>query len=109
MVVGLSLLCIIYGFLLLFFFNYRLKQKLEKRSAELKKTELRFQELFNNMQDGVAIYEATADGNDFIIKDLNPSGLATGKVQKANIVGKSVREVFPGVEDFGLFDIFKRV
>jgi len=108
-VAGLFLLFVIYGFLLLLVFNYRLKQRLEKRSTELRKTELRFQELFNNMQDGVAIYEATADGNDFIIKDLNPSGLATGKVQKDDIIGKNVKEVFPGVEEFGLLDVFRRV
>ncbi len=54
-VTGLVLLCVIYAFLLLLLFNYRLKRRLEKQSAELKKTELRFQELFNNMQDGVAI------------------------------------------------------
>ncbi len=108
-IVGVALLFVLYAFLMLLFFNHRLKQNLRRRSAELMKTESRFREIFNNMQDGVAIYEPTQDGDDFIFKDLNLTGLKAGQVQKEDIIGKSVKEVFPGVEELGLFDVFKRV
>ncbi len=109
LMVAVALLFVLYAFLMLLFFNYRLKQNLRQRSAELVKTESRFREIFNNMQDGVAIYEPTLDGKDFIFKDLNLSGLTTGQMQKEDVVGKSVKEIFPGVEEFGLLEVFQRV
>ena len=37
-------------------------------------SEQRFRELFNNMSSGVAVYQITEDGTDFIIKDFNKAG-----------------------------------
>jgi PAS domain S-box-containing protein len=72
-------------------------------------SENRFRELFDNMSSGVAVYEAKDDGNDFIFKDFNKAGERIELVKKEDIIGKSVLEVFPGVKEFGLFDVFKRV
>jgi PAS domain S-box-containing protein len=81
-----------------------------RRQAEedMKSSEVRFRELFNNMSSGVGVYEARDDGNDFIIKDYNRSGELTSKVNRENIVGRSVLEVFPGIKKFGLFEVFQR-
>ncbi|MCF8055319.1 MAG: response regulator [Desulfocapsa sp.] len=108
-IVAVVLTGVLYTFLMLLFFNYRLKQNLRERIAELEKKELRFREVFNNMQDGVAIYDPTPDGTDFVLKDLNPAGLRSSQAQKEDIIGRSVLEAFPGVVDLGLFDVFKRV
>ena len=75
----------------------------------LQKSETLFRELFDNMSNGVAIYEAVDEGRDFIFKDLNRSSLEKGHKKKKEIIGRSVREVFPGVEELGLLDVFKRV
>ena len=76
----------------------------------LRESEARFRQLFENMTSGVAVYEATENGEDFLFKDLNK---ATGKIEQiANrdeLIGKSVRDVFPSVVAFGLFDAFQRV
>jgi len=61
------------------------------------------------MKTGVAIYEAVDNGNDFLFKDLNPSGCNQAQFERENILGKSVKKVFPGVIDLGLFDVFQRV
>jgi PAS domain S-box-containing protein len=83
----------------------------ERKLAEeaLKSSEARYRELFDHMASSVAVYEAAGNGEDFIIRDFNRPAERLEKVRKEDIVGRSVRQVFPGVVDFGLFDVFKRV
>ncbi len=81
-----------------------------KRAEEaLKESEERYRELFNNMTSGVAVYETKDNGNNFIIKDFNKGAEAIEQVKKEDILGKSIADVFPGVKEFGLFDVFQRV
>lgn len=82
---------------------------LKSKEEEIKASEVRFRDLFNYMSNGVAIYEAKDNGNDFIFKDFNPAGERIENFKKENLLGKNVLEVFPGVKEFGLFDVFKRV
>jgi len=69
----------------------------------------RYGDLFNCISSGVAVYEAIENGNDFIIRDINRSGEKIDQVKKEEIVGKRVEEVFSGIRNFGLFDVFRRV
>ena len=71
--------------------------------------EARYRELFNNMSNAVAVYEAIDNGNDFIFKDFNKAGERIEKVNREELIGKSILEVFPGVKDFGLFAVFQEV
>ena len=82
---------------------------LKAKEEETKASEAKFRELFNNMSSGVAIYEAKDNGNNFIFKDFNEAAERIDNIKKEDIIGKSVLEVFPGVKEFGLFDVFKRV
>jgi len=86
------------------------QQHSEKLESENKLliSEKRFQELFKNMTSGVAIYETIGDGEDFIILDLNETGQRITKVY-SDFIGKSVCDVFPGIKQSGLFEIFQRV
>ena len=83
----------------------------ERKKAEnaLQESEARYRELFDHMSSGVAVYEAVDDGNDFIFKDFNKSGQRIDNMGKEEFMGKRVTEVFPGVKDFGLFEVFVRV
>ncbi|MBN2012246.1 PAS domain S-box protein [candidate division KSB1 bacterium] len=76
---------------------------------KLKETEERFRNLFDSMSSGVAVYEAVNDGEDFIFKDFNKASEKIEHVSREEVIGKSVKQIFPGVIDFGLFEIFKRV
>ena len=89
----------------------RLGRIIERRRADeaLKESEERLQKLFDNMNSGVAVYKANDNGNDFVFKDFNRAGERIENIKKEDIIGKSVLEVFPGVKEFGLFDVFKRV
>ncbi len=61
------------------------------------------------MGSGVAVYEATDNGKDFIFKDINKAGQEISRVIKKDIIKKSVKKIFPGVEEIGLLDAFKKV
>ncbi len=83
----------------------------ERKRAEevMREDEKRFRELFDNMSSGVAIYDSPDNGESFVFTDLNKSGLKDAQRTKGEVVGREVREIFPGVEALGLFDVFKRV
>ena len=76
---------------------------------ELKECQAKFKVLFENVCSGVAIYEARNDGEDFVFVDFNSAAEQIEHIKKEELIGKSVTEVFPGVKQFGLFDVFCRV
>jgi len=65
--------------------------------------------LLNEMKDGLAIYEAVDEGKDFIFKDINVAGERITNVIKSEIVGKSLYEIRPNIDEFGLVDVLRRV
>jgi len=82
----------------------------ERKQAEklLVENEARFRALFENMTNGVAIYAAEADGEDFVFLDMNKAGEAITGTPKDDVVGRRVSEVFPGVKEMGLLDLFRK-
>ncbi len=89
----------------------RIDNYLSRRSAEvrIRESEEKFRELFNNMSSGVVVYDVTGDGSDFIIWDINKASEAIDHIRREDVVGKSIFEVFPGVETFGLPAVLQRV
>ncbi|MBF0118479.1 MAG: DUF3365 domain-containing protein [Desulfobacterales bacterium] len=75
----------------------------------LKISEHRYRAMFENMNDCVAVYKAINNGKDFVFVDFNSSAERIDKTKRAELIGKEVREVFPGIEEFGLLKIFERV
>ena len=68
-----------------------------------------FGALFEKMTCGIAIYEATEKGLDFIIRDMNPAAERIEKMARQHVSGRRLTEVFPGVEQLGLLDVLRRV
>ncbi len=83
------------------------KKKLAEN--ELSESEQKYKELFNNMGNGVAVYEAGNDGQDFVIKDINKAGQHIMKISNENVIEKSVLEVFPWIKERGIFSVFQKV
>jgi PAS domain S-box-containing protein len=83
----------------------------ERKQAEeaLRKSEISFRALFENMSNCVAIYEAVDGGEDFIFRDFNRAAAYAERINREAVVGRRVTEVFPGVRDFGLLEVFQRV
>jgi len=91
-------------------------QALEKESLEhkervetLRAGEEGLRGLLENMMEGVAVYQARNDCEDFVFVDLNQAGEKISKISKEAVIGKSVLEAFPGIKDFGLFEVLQRV
>jgi len=82
-------------------------QKTEEKAPG--QNEDRYKELFDNMSEGVAIYEAVDDGEDFVFVDYNKAGQSMDGVALKDALGKKVSGVFPGVKEFGLLKVFERV
>ena len=82
---------------------------LKQRETQLQTSEARYRELFNSIHSGVAVYEVRDGGDDFVFIDFNQAGEKIDAIRKTEIVGKSVNQAFPGIEKFGLLDVFRRV
>lgn len=75
----------------------------------LRDSEERFRALFDGVSSGVAIYKAVDEGQNFVFLDYNQAGQNMDGTPRAEAVGKRVTEVFPGVEEFGMLDVLRRV
>ncbi len=75
----------------------------------LQESEIRFKEIFRNSKNGIVVYEGINNGEDFNIIDCNPACEKIECVKREELIGKSVLQVFPGIKQFGLFDVIQRV
>ncbi|MCK5070676.1 MAG: transporter substrate-binding domain-containing protein, partial [Desulfocapsa sp.] len=68
-----------------------------------------YRQLFDHSSSGVAVYEAVDNGKDFIFKDLNTAGEKIDNVSREELLNRKVTEVFPGIKEFGLLNVFRQV
>lgn len=81
-----------------------------KRADEvIKQSEARYRGLYENMPSAMAVYEAIEEGADFIFKDFNPSAEKIENIGKDAVLGRRVTDIFPGIRQMGLLDVFRRV
>lgn len=81
----------------------------KRDQAALEQANSLYHGLIENMRDGVAIYDAVDDGADFVFAAFNPAAARSARISADQVIGRRVRDVFPGVEAIGLFAVFKRV
>jgi PAS domain S-box-containing protein len=58
---------------------------------------------------GVAVYRAENEGSDFVFVEFNHAAEQIEQISRVDVIGRSVADVFPGVKQFGLFEVFQRV
>jgi PAS domain S-box-containing protein len=83
------------------------EQRLAQKS--LQASEERYRNLVDHMTSGVVVYEPTSDNKDFLIRDFNAAAQRIEQIERTEVVGRLVTEAFPGVEEFGLLDVLRRV
>ncbi|NYB51279.1 MAG: PAS domain S-box protein [Methanobacteriaceae archaeon] len=83
----------------------------ERKLAEkaLENSEAEYKAIFENIKSAVAVYESVNNGSDFIFKDFNQAAEEIEQIKKESVLGKRVTEVFPGIKEYGLFEVFQRV
>ncbi|MFA6295967.1 MAG: PAS domain S-box protein [Patescibacteria group bacterium] len=87
----------------------RIRAEREKNILSVIESRKRYSKLFESIKNAVAIYTVKNNGQDVIIKSLNPAAEKIEKIKKEEAIGKDVTNVFPGVEKFGILEVFKRV
>jgi diguanylate cyclase (GGDEF)-like protein/PAS domain S-box-containing protein/putative nucleotidyltransferase with HDIG domain len=83
-----------------------------KAEQEIEEKTLLFYSLFDHMSSGSAIYRVMNDGTsgkDFIIQYFNQTALRMEKKTKEQVVGKSLYELRPNIDDYGLISVFRQV
>lgn len=65
--------------------------------------------LFEHISSGVGVLEPVDNGEDFIIKDLNPAAERISGYSLAEIKGKSLTAHYSGVESSGLLSMLQKV
>ncbi|MBF0214514.1 MAG: PAS domain-containing protein [Magnetococcales bacterium] len=82
-----------------------------RRAAEkaLEQNEIKYRSLFESMRSAVAVYQPVEDGRDFLLVDFNKAAERLNRIGKESVLGRRVTEVFPGVREFGLLDVLRRV
>ena len=68
-----------------------------------------YREIIDNMGLALAIYRAVDDGDDFMFVEVNAGVEKIEQIKREGLIGRKVTEAFPGVEEFGLLDVFRRV
>jgi len=68
-----------------------------------------YREIIEQVADCIAVYEAVDGGSDFIFREFNSKAEKTEHISREEVLGKSIKDVFPGVVEFGLFEVLKRV
>lgn len=81
----------------------------KRAQALLLESEVRLQDLFENLRSGVAVYQASPNGRDFVISAFNKAAERIENVRREDVIGKDIVEAFPGVTRFGLLDVLRRV
>lgn len=76
---------------------------------EIEQQQTRYRQLFENMTSCGAIYQEVDNGNDFIFMEVNFATERTEKISRDDFIGRRVTQLFPGVSDFGLLDVLRRV
>lgn len=85
------------------------EQEIEFAQERLVASNEKLTGIVENTNSAIAIYRAFSDGDDFVFTYFNPAAEKFDKISKEKVLGKRIREVFPGVEDFGLLSVLRRV
>ncbi|MDZ7753122.1 MAG: PAS domain S-box protein [Gammaproteobacteria bacterium] len=75
----------------------------------LRASEARYREMVDNLNAGVVVYEATNDGENFLVRDMNSASERLSRLERGAVMDRPVTEVFPGVAELGLLAVLQRV
>ncbi len=86
-----------------------LEQREIKQAMRFKQVQDRHQLVLEHMRNAVAVFEPVDEGLDFILKSFNKAGQEIEKIDRQQMLGRSMLEIFPGFRTFEFFDVFRKV
>ncbi|MEJ1237521.1 PAS domain S-box protein [Chryseolinea sp. T2] len=75
-----------------------LNEELEQHVNELKESELKFRQIIQSSPMGIYVYEVDARGK-LVLADTNPAADILTGIENQKLVGKTLEEAFPGLEN----------
>ncbi len=84
----------------------------KKMYDSLVKSESLFRGLYDHMTSGSGIYQVIGDGSkgsDYIVKNFNRKSLEIEEKTLDQVVGKSLFDLRPNIDDYGLIPVMKKV
>ncbi len=85
---------------------------LDEKEEKARKTQEKYKKLFENLTSGCAIYKIINDGKygkDYIIEAFNKKSLEIENMSEEEVIGKSLLDLRPNIDDYGLIDTFRQV
>jgi transcriptional regulator with PAS, ATPase and Fis domain len=76
---------------------------------KVEEVENKFRIFFEGMESGGVIYRSVDRGRDFEVLAFNQAAEKIEKIDRKEVLGKRITEVFPGIAKFGLLDVFRAV
>jgi PAS domain S-box-containing protein len=86
--------------------------ELKKSGKKIKESEEFLRGLFDNMPSGMSVYQVKnngSKGSDYIIKEFNQASQKIEGMSRENVIGKSLYDIRPNIDEYGLIQIFKKV
>lgn len=83
--------------------------KSKKDEDALRANRERWENLFNNSPSAIAVYRVVDEGDDFEFTDFNLAAQITENLKREDVIGKRISQMFPGAEELGFLDVFRRV
>jgi len=92
------------SFLAEFYKRVRIKAAEYNKKSALRKSEEKYHTLFETMAEGFALHEIITDAQgkpcDYLFIEVNPAFERLTGFKRADLIGKRVREVMPGIESY---------
>jgi PAS domain S-box-containing protein len=83
--------------------NENLEKKVEEKTSELLKNELHFRNILDNLLEGAQIVDF-----DWKYKYVNDAFLKHSKYGRAELIGHTVMEKYPGIEKTPIYQVYKK-
>ncbi|MBN2770071.1 MAG: PAS domain S-box protein, partial [Spirochaetes bacterium] len=94
------------------FWNRSLQNQVLLRTNELEERESLLYGIFDNMPSGSAVYQVVNNGesgSDYIVKFFNKKSLEIEKKSMDQVRGKSLKDLRPEIDNYGLIQLLKKV
>ncbi|MDZ4170765.1 MAG: PAS domain S-box protein [Methanobacteriaceae archaeon] len=86
--------------------------KLKKSEKKIKESEEFLRGIFDNMPSGMSVYQVKnngSKGSDYIIKEFNQASEKIEGMPRESVIGKSLYDIRPNIDEYGIIPIFKKV
>lgn len=86
-----------------------LSKDIVMKEQMLREEKQRFQELFQNLSNGVVVLETNDNGQSFIFKDINPAAEKLSCIHKDEVLGKDLTDIYTAMHESELMAAIDKV